>query len=192
MWSNAACLWPDDRKRTSLFRLDVIRPLSVDPEIWPSVVGTSGALDRPEWTGPVQDLWDDLGRLRFYVNGRRHALEGTFWFIAVAVVPASCGREGLSLWADRVSEMEPPSIQPEWVSLGYDVADEYLESGLSNRVFRPGLDDAEELRATWGGELNEHHLFRSAAVAVEFASLADKRSPEHAPFCVYGIWRVAV
>ena len=71
------------------------------------------------------------------------------------------------------------------------MADPFLESGLTNRVFRVDTEDPAALRAEWGDELNEFHLFRELKLAARFRSFADARSPEHAPYCAYGMWNVA-
>ena len=74
-----------------------------------------------------------------------------------------------------------------WEFLGFDVADEWLLSGLSNCGYG---DDAEPLRREWAGHLNGHHLFDNLDKAIEFEALTDKRVEEHAPFFIYGIYSI--
>ena len=96
----------------------------------------------------------------------------------------------------RLSSGLPP-VNPDqrgadWVFLGYDVADEYMLSVLSNCGFPPGLENVAELRAEWGPRLNEFHLFRSLDDAILFKRFKDPRlRQEHAPPCfVFGLWIV--
>jgi len=87
--------------------------------------------------------------------------------------------------------VNPEQRAPDWVLLGYDVADQWMLSGLSNCGFRPGLDDAPSLRAEWGPRLNEFHLFPDIDDAFLFKRFSDERlRSDHAPFFVFGLWIV--
>lgn len=181
--------WNHKRREGSLLKVDIPLPLSVDVEVWPSAVNFRDDFQPPAWIGPVQDLWDDLDRLGTFLNDHDDIGPLTVWLVAVAVNPESCGPEGLSKWQRRVGEIRPADLLPSWTFLGYDVADEWLESGLTNRHFRPD-EDPDVLRREWAGCLNEHHLFAQLEPAERFARTSDSRSREHAPFCVFGIWRI--
>jgi hypothetical protein len=183
--------WPLDRRSQCLIRIDIGHPLSVDSEVWPSVFDVHPELSRPGWRGPVQELWDDLKRLEAHIDNARRSVALPLWVIAVGVIPNSGGRDGVSRWRNRTGEIRPDSVQPAWAFLGFDVADEWLESGLTNRVFRPDVEDPEMLRGRWAPCLNEYHLFPLFEAAEEFVKFSDARSPEHAPFYVYGLWRVS-
>jgi len=92
------------------------------------------------------------------------------------------------VWPSCATRPTPPSGRPFRVAPRYDVADGGI-SGLSNCGYR---DDDEALvpRAVWAPRLNEHGLFDDVEHAVAFRGLTDRRAPEHAPFAVYGLWRV--
>jgi hypothetical protein len=82
-------------------------------------------------------------------------------------------------------------VQPEAYttdSLGYDVADRYHLSGLSNC----GLS-AEEIgvvRKQFAAHINPFGLFSDPLVAADFRASCGQLVPEHAPFCVYRIRRI--
>jgi hypothetical protein len=70
--------------------------------------------------------------------------------------------------------------------LGYDVADRWLLSGLSDCGWAPG-----EIRPSgaWSvAQLNEHHLFHEPERAFEYVEAVNLRVPEHAPFFVYSLY----
>jgi hypothetical protein len=96
----------------------------------------------------------------------------------------------------RVSPPETPppgdgsvqAIDAGWERLGYDVADDFTLSGLCNCGYE--AEEAAGLRPAWSPELNHHGLFGDPRAALRFCSLTDARVPEHAPFFVYGLYRV--
>ena len=72
-------LWPLERRTVFLLRDDVVRPLSTDPTVWPSLFATGHGrflpgtererlhltgLPPPAWTGANAGLWEDLARMR--------------------------------------------------------------------------------------------------------------------------------
>ncbi len=72
--------------------------------------------------------------------------------------------------------------------LGYDVNDRFLLSGLCSC----GYADSEliAVRQEFAGEINDLHLFNSAKTAIAFRDRTNLRVAEHAPFGVFGIWRI--
>jgi hypothetical protein len=83
---------------------------------------------------------------------------------------------------------EPERPERGWDLLGYDVADGAWFCGLSNCAYTP--DEPVTLRESWAPELNEHHLFHDREPAFGFVEVTNARVPEHAPFHVYGLYRV--
>jgi hypothetical protein len=83
----------------------------------------------------------------------------------------------------RLREIRPPNIEASWRLLGYDGADEYLESAVSMlAAAREGEENV--LR------LNNLSLFDERATAEGFRDLVTRLRPEQSPYCVYGIWEV--
>jgi hypothetical protein len=156
--------WPSARRALYLLREDVAAPLSTDVLVWPSV--------RPAPFVPAAGLWPELAALR-------RAVGDAGWTVAVT----RPGERTAELWWDTA----PEAVDAAWTLLGYDVSDAALLSGLSNCGYD---DERPRLQAAWAEHLNEHHLFRDATRADGFRAETDARVPEHAPFFVYGLYRV--
>jgi len=67
-WLNFQETWDAERRQNQLLRQEIEKPLSVDSDVWPSVFEAIPCLVRPDWTGYVQHLWDDLEALRRVVE----------------------------------------------------------------------------------------------------------------------------
>ena len=169
--------WPAERRSTYLLRPDVARPLSIDPLVWPRVLGESEGGLSTRVAEPELALLQE--RLRVIDHHAR-----PYAIVAISILPVPADPDSLR----SLSAPEPPTLDSGWSRLGYDVADEALLSGLSNAGYRE--DEVGALRARWGPELNDHHLFGDAARALELRSVTDGRVPEHAPFFVFGLCEV--
>jgi hypothetical protein len=180
--------WTPDRRRQYLLKDDVLVPISVDPMVWPSrfwqahvppgvgIPQRIGTVTVPPLTPGYNalGLWDSLERLEGFVSARR--------------VPGSAPLVAILAWpGDRPMTLVGPSPETTqldpWRSLGFDVADGSLVSGLVNCGYEPGERDA--LQARWAGQLNDAGLFSSLDAAFEFRDITDARVPEHAPFVVF-------
>ena len=168
-----AGVWSAERRATYLLRPEVDAPLSVDRAVWPSAIPDDG-----QWRGANDGLFDDLGRARAF----RDQLAGDDRTL-VAIAVASASPEPF-----HVIGVNPKEALPHWSPLGFDVADRWLTSGLSNC----GYSDAERAShvPTWRASLNGAHLFTEYATARRFADVTDERVREHAPFFVFHLWRV--
>lgn len=187
--------WSPERRQRYLLR-DVSRPLSVDHRVWwPSAFrhpreGTEssplGWIPRPEWIGP-NDLWDNLEQMESALDATPAPPRGIerVWKIALS------WHENGELRLDRhglyIEPMRPAAISATWECLGYDVADPTI-SGLSNCGYDP--DERTALIPRWAPRLNEHHLFTQLDDAYAFRELTNQRVTEHAPFFVFGLWRI--
>jgi hypothetical protein len=78
---------------------------------------------------------------------------------------------------------EVPADITRWPSLGFDVADGSLVSGLVNCGYEPAK--REVLAEQFGPWLNSSGLLKTAESAFEFRDVADARVAEHAPFMVF-------
>lgn len=184
--------WPVTRRQRYLLKDDICWPLSVDTAVWPSLFHfTSRRGDyRPVETLEVEPA--DKEQLVMRLWGDLAAMEATFREKASG--QTAFVRVAIELWDDRsavegpewelVAETlrrhgEPPS---GWSSVGYDVADADLVSGLSNCGYsenqRRKLSDST-------AALNEFGLFSELEQAADFRSISDRRIPEHAPFFIY-------
>ena len=70
--------------------------------------------------------------------------------------------------------------------LGFDVADPGI-SAISNCGYGSDLQRVEAAKQ-WGGALDDRHLFRDLATAIQFADFSDGRVPEHEPFAVVALY----
>ena len=168
--------WTQDRRERFLLRLDVRRPLSVDPNVW-------GLARRPanEKSGtplPWISVADAVHKYMASADSNAPA-------VAIGVVAEDAEEE--SVLAATTGVDGELVAEPDWAFLGFDVADGST-SGLSNCGY--DASEAHILRPVWGPRLNAHGLFIEIADALSFRRLTNDRVPEHAPFYVYGIWMV--
>jgi hypothetical protein len=180
-------LWPTQRREQFLYRLDVKKVLSVDVKVWPSIFAELGQSARPDQAA-MQDLWAALRSLQQALSRAVPKLVA-FPFRTVAVTFVNDGTKNLHPTLEQVAALvDPNAISPDWQFVGYDVADAWLLSALTNCGFLSGYDDVEKLRKDWAPHLNEFHLFGDLKAASAFRQMSDQRlASDHAPTFVYGI-----
>ena len=162
--------WTADRRTVFLLRRDVASVRSVDTLVW----------ERPRGLPPVPEgLWPSLSDLFAAAGALAHA-------DAVAVRIRALEDEEERRTPESAGTIGPASERYDL--LGYDVADYYLLSGLTNCGYSPG--ETASLAPAWAPLLNEWHLFGNAEDATAFAAVTAKRVPEHAPFYPYGIYQL--
>ena len=193
--------WDARRRRAFLLREDVTRPLAAGGTFtWPSVFDTGQAIGMaeaerrrdgfagikaPQWTGANCGLWDDLERMRRYLDQRADQLPHTL--VAVSWISRLGFHDDTPVGPYR-EPTNPLAPDPAWERLGLDVADGSLVSGLSECRYTD--EEAPPARERWASALNSHHLFEDEGAAFEFAEFSDSRVPEHAPFFVFGVYVV--
>lgn len=104
--------------------------------------------------------------------------------VAFSILRRGMSRESQAMWLPRAF-----TIEGETERLGYDVADEVMTSGLSNCGY--SNEERDVVRLCWASRLNRFHLFDDGDEALQFKDFSDARVPEHAPFFVFGIYRLA-
>lgn len=199
----------DDYVKNHLLKRDIEMPLSVDVNIWDTILSIL-QLEPTTWIGPRPPKWQDLAELtdylaqqsidkpydliaitRFYADERtRPPRSVKFGGSALRLMPYLVHRrkdeartlKTPTLWDD----VTPKTLDPLWSFIGYDIGDEWALSGLMNC----GYDDDEirDLGAVWASKLNEFHLFTDFNDAAAFCDLSDQRVREHSPFSVYGLY----
>lgn len=161
--------WSAERRSAFLLRDDVAAPLSTDENVWPAAaLPPRGDLGAPPFPG----LWARVGPAVEAAGGA--------WIVAVTRV----GATDEEIWW----QPSPGKVHPSWTRLGYDVSDAALLSGLTNCGYG---QERDALRAEWGTDLNEFHLFHDTGRADAFRAVRDRRVAEHAPFFVHGLYRVS-
>ena len=160
--------WTVDRRTRYLLRPDVPSVRSVDSLVW----------ERPPGLPPPpvpEGLWPNLSDL-FAAAGALDRAD----VVAVRITAFPEEEDGPT-----------PQIEPavaRYDLLGYDVADYWQLSGLTNCGYSP--EEAASLAPVWAPLLNEWHLFGNPDDAEAYADVTDKRVPEHAPFYAYGVYQL--
>lgn len=158
--------WTEERRRNYLLA-NAAAPLSVDMSVWPSGRGTS-------LRGEIET--DFCFVEKFFAK----KTEENVWLIAITLQK--------ELYRKEFSNWGIGEVDVSWEFLGYDIADQGMLSGLSNCMYNE--KEIEILKSVWSPDLNKHHLFKDIACAVKFRTLTELRVPEHAPFAVYGLYRI--
>ena len=196
-WLSFSQLWDTNRKELYLVKANVKKPLSVDMNVWPTILDAGGIVpvsaydnDLAEFHGvPLSDefqpnspLFVDVYELENTLSGEWPFANKPLMIVAITYFYDSDTQPSKS-WPNvgTVSEQ----IQPEWEFLGYDVADAGLLSGLLNCGYSP--EEKRVANERWSQSLNEHHLFDDIGAAMSFREWTDNRVTEHAPFSIYGL-----
>lgn len=197
--------WDKDHRNRFLLKPDIEWPLSVDPLVWPSVFYSEifrkastlpyGSIEVPPSTDDGQ-YWLNLERMKNYYGTHKKADSGGVLIgidlfseksLAEDLVPYET-RTGIQC-ALAIGHTVPNELPAGSELLGYDVADASWISGLSNCDY--SSEDGNQLRRLWASRLNEFGLLSTLEDATQFKLLSDARVPDHSPFWIYGIRRVA-
>lgn len=183
--------WDSTRRATYLLSDDIQSPLSVDTAVWP--LSDDQALhfalfddfdtapnSAPNGLGLYSLRTTESYRRSCYIDGSLLVGISVVGEVAHELQVQRCIQESVTL-ADLSAS--------KWTCLGYDVADWWLLSGLSNCGYDPTKRQSLSLR--FAAQLNNSGLFVSISEAQSFCSDCNIRVPEHAPFAVYGIWSLA-
>lgn len=191
MWRGPKEDLPANDEHCFFLRQDVTKQLSADTVLWTSLFQGDEALPKPQWIGPIHSLWEDLQTLETHLQHVQNTEIKPYWIIAITLRTDQLKSTELAYWKRyRGAELIRPSlVDAEWELLGYDVADQWLLSGLTSCAFDKGAE-VEALRKKFNPTLNTYHLFASIDSAMEFRALSDKRVPEHKPFFVFGLWLI--
>src|SRR5947207_669630 len=151
--------WDWKSRTTFLLRPEIQWPLSVDDEVWPSVFDEFEEAELPTNSlRPSLWLWFNLAAMQAFLMTQKRVQNQHGVRIAVELVTKESVRSD-DYWSGVLypyDVLSPSAIPLEWLFLGYDVADQYQLSGLTNC----GYDENERvvLPAIWAARLNEHGL----------------------------------
>lgn len=192
--------WDTARRERYLIRPDVECPVSVDTVVLPSIfefsddgkggTGTNKIVVRPMGMHQLAfKIWRDKNSMIKVLTEHSGRSDGAA-VLSVAIVAVDGALRALgSPWEEVLDEtVEPEVLGDDWQLIGYDVADRYLTSGLSNC----GYDENEKKKLpikNWAARINDYGLLERLDWAVEFKQLTDQRVREHAPFLVFGLYR---
>lgn len=165
LWPDVAPDWPASRRRVYLLREDVRVPLSTDVMVWPSAFDCRsdcpGRLERRFlqfiWHN---DLWADLPTLlayrdRYFLSSTAEAFRPITVAFTLAVFEA---RDRFEL-TKLQGFVAPATLDERWTRLGFDVADRWLLSALTNCGHVSKHESGGARKARWAPLINEHHLF---------------------------------
>ncbi|HEY1756017.1 MAG TPA: hypothetical protein VGG72_11515 [Bryobacteraceae bacterium] len=167
--------WDQDRRSQYLIRPEVPWPLSVDPMVWPAPTSETT-------NDNFLNLWPSAAAVFAAFPGETPVV------IEIAVVPdpQSAGYWTRQMGGVVVQESAPSQYQTE--SLGYDVADRFLFSALSNGGFSE--EKMAVIRSRCATRINSFGLFGDPAEAADLKIICDHSLEELAPFCVYRIRKI--
>jgi hypothetical protein len=175
-------LWTTERRAQYLLIPRINAPLSVDNQVWPIA-------DCPM---VAKRIFDD------FVTGPNEAPNGLDVFqLKQNVTPdtlsntSGCHVVGIATQHDVAVRLRAKnfivdpislntSLQIEMWSIGFDICDERLTSGLMNCGVTP--DNLKKLRDAYGMLINRYGLFNQIDEAMRFASEINVLVSEHAPF----------
>ena len=177
--------WPERRKQDFLYKLDILKPLSADVCVWPSIFTSEDRPEPPEKFG-FWDTWSFLDDLKNAVSRYFQQEPMRAWrMIAITLVLDQNNQRDNIPWSSIIPEADPAKRDANWIFLGYDVCDQYSLSALTNC----GSDAVSQRRSKWAPLLNRFHLFEHLDDAFEFKRFSDARmKDDHAPFFVFGLW----
>jgi hypothetical protein len=177
-------LWTQEQRSKFLIRPEARGPLSVDRAVWPS--GTE--VQNEQY--PLY-LWGSVTQI---LRASPNFVPGRSDSPVVIEIGAVTDAQSSQYWEDTfygwLHPEEDTTVELVFQEFGYDVADRYLVSGLSNCMLSP--EELRELRKNWAKRINGFGLFSKADEAVTYASVCDPLIPEHAPFFAYRIRRVEI
>ncbi len=194
--------WDQSSRTTYLLRPETKWPLSVDQMVWPSFFRYSKdrgpgylkldeAIDvTPSTTRhSALELWPSLRDMKacFMQHPVKRQKKGIEIAVMLLADEQSLSRE---YWRAVLSSALSPSEPPKgWKFLGYDIADEYMFSGLTNCGYSE--DEKLTLKQKWPNRLNESGLLTTLEDASEFKKITDQRVVEHSPFFIYSLFSTA-
>ena len=214
-----ASLWDDARRNLFLLRPEIMRPLSTDTLVWPSVfdsgqgiglpaserarLGLAG-IPFPAYSGPNAGLWQDRAGMLRYLAEQWQARQAAV-VIAISWLSqdgfAEGGPNGPYLdesgaaRATGTGAWTPGAAAPggETTPPGWRLLGlDVADGGFVSGLSNCGYRTEERaaLQHAWAAQLNDHHLFLDPEQAFAFRELTDGRVAAHAPFFVYGIYLV--
>ncbi len=168
--------WTSQRRIDYLLRDDVKRPLSVDTAVWESPLRQGD-----EMRGPL--LW----KFQEFDDTFKQCMNNeSVWLIYISISTFYFNKHQKSIFNIELIENNPKSNLSDLKFLGYDVADQFLLSGLTNCQYTN--DEATAMIRKWKTKINKYHLLDNMEDAMKYLHETERRVPEHAPFFVYGLY----
>lgn len=171
--------WDTARRSDYLLRPEIIRPVSVDRIVWPSLLTD----ETPPFglLTTLDEVVRSMKELERSVGGEP-TLIGIFGFPnRECTIPAA--------WSMAVgTQPTPECIHGVTKDLGFDVADEFMLGGLSNCKITP--EERGRICESWIRKVNMYGLLEDLESASMVKTVYDLLVPEHSPFYVYFIQQI--
>ena len=188
--------WGKEYRHEFLINPDIEFPVSVDIRVTPSIFcfatdaeaqGAKIVMGTDSAHRAALRLWESLWAMESHARERFEELcQGDCRSIAITVLANGRLRED-PRWRDILEErLEPSSLDQRWRCFGYDVADKYLMSGMSNCAYTP--EEMSTTRLRWRGKINSYGLLPTAVEAESLRLETEDRVKEHSPFFVFGLY----
>jgi hypothetical protein len=181
--AHQSSIWTDERRSKFLIRPEVESPVSVDRTAWPAL-GLN-----PDESYPLY-LWGSVSEVleAFPELAQSRSNSPLIVEVAVAATADQLYWEGIIF--GRLSPRFDGGLDIAAECLGYDVADRYCVSGLSNCML--SAEELAGLRKDWAGAINAWGLIGDIDAAKVFRGVCDRLIPEHSPFEAYRVRRISV
>lgn len=188
----ARSAWDRQRRELYLLKTDIDLPISVDTAVSPSIFDFDTVdvdaekihLQPSDFHQQALRLWRDLASMQ-------HTLphdEGLRSTMTIAIQLHHENLDADDWWRDFAAEtVTPADLGSDWLSIGFDVADRYLTSALSNCGYDQEIK--KQTGANLGSDINEWGLISKIGRADAFRVDSDSRVQEHAPFFVFEIFQ---
>jgi hypothetical protein len=178
---------PEDPSLTDQWLVPLNRSrISADAGVWPTPEEISDFY-RGDLSAYPLGLLNDPDRLLGALHEHGIATVG-FTSVCLTISGETAAALSEDHWADHfaVALREEDLLLRGWRFLGFDVAElNGLCSGLKGCGYKEPL--WSQLRARFGGALNDVGLFSDATIASQFAGIRGLEIPSHAPFEVVGV-----
>ncbi len=163
-------------------RPEVLCPLSVDRGVWPTACETEfNELSQNHILSLPGRLADVLEAVQIVGSQRCNV-------IGITLHGDESDNKRITRSFGTIQATTPQRAHSEWEFAGYDVADRYLTSGISNCGYNPA--EWAVLRTRWSALLNGHNLFKEFQPCRECLDEIEALVKEHSPFFVFGIWLI--
>lgn len=158
------------------------RLLSVDATIWPSVFDGLPAAFESASSQPLR-LWRDCQQVEEAVRSFG-VPPYDYVMVAIRLFAESSDylNDTLKL---RLAEPSPDLVAGVWTSMGYEVADGYLQSAVWDMQFELSCDCEEDCRPL---QINCNGLFANIGDATAYKHIVAAGVPSHAPFFVFELF----
>jgi len=142
---STGCRWSESRRARFLIRPEVQIPVSVDRAVWPA------AVESPRDENPL-NLWNSISGMLNSVPEGAGSTEAPVPIQIGALVDERSSQYWHPIFDGYLRRGEDRDVRFVTEELGYDVADQYLLSGISNCML--STEELTNIRKKWAERIN--------------------------------------